>query len=177
MIVVLMNLVLLLNLVIAILSDTYSKFSAQSRGLFYDGMVSAISSYNYDKFYGGMIIATPPINLLVLPFLPIFWYSNDMRKIKRVNDIVCEVVFFPMAIVFLSFFTAVDILLAPFAYIYSLIHKIKLVFMPKTYRSKRAIIADCFLFLFFGPAFILLNIPGDMYYFIRHIYSAEANKL
>ncbi len=71
-IVILMNLVLLLNLVITILSDTYSKLSYQSRGLFYDGLVSAIPAYNYDKHYGALIITAPPFNLLVIPLIPVF---------------------------------------------------------------------------------------------------------
>jgi len=131
-----MNLVLLLNLVIAILSDTYSKFSAQSRGLFYDGMVAAIPAYNYDKFYGGMIIAAPPFNIFVLPFLPIYLCIKDKKRLLRINETVCSILFLPYSIIYLIMFTVFDLIMLPFAYFYSLVHKMRLLCMPKTYRSK-----------------------------------------
>jgi hypothetical protein len=44
-----MNLILLLNLVIAILTETYIRFSKVKLGLYYDGVVDAISTLKYDK--------------------------------------------------------------------------------------------------------------------------------
>jgi hypothetical protein len=48
-IVIIMNLILLLNLVIAILTETYIRFSKVKLGLYYDGVVDAISALKYDK--------------------------------------------------------------------------------------------------------------------------------
>jgi len=75
-IVIILNMVLLINLVIAILSETYTRLSEQKLGLYYDGVIEVIPAYKYRKFYGALIAACPPFNLLILPFLPIFWCNS-----------------------------------------------------------------------------------------------------
>ena len=47
--VLILNLILFLNLVIAILSETYARFSKVKLGLYYDGVVEQIPIYKYDK--------------------------------------------------------------------------------------------------------------------------------
>ena len=76
LIVIILNMVLLINLVIAILSETYTRLSEQKLGLYYDGVIEVIPAYKYRKFYGALIAACPPFNLLILPFLPIFWCNS-----------------------------------------------------------------------------------------------------
>jgi len=67
--------------------------------------------------------------------------------------------------------------MTPFAYGYALVHKLKLLLTKKTYRAHNEIVKDFFIFLFLGPYMMLLNIPGDMYYFMKHIYSNKIAKL
>ena len=45
LLVIILNLILLLNLVIAILSETYVRFADKSLGLYYDGVIEAIPAY------------------------------------------------------------------------------------------------------------------------------------
>jgi len=140
-------------------------------------LVAVIPGYDYDKYYGGMIIASPPFNLIGLPFIPFYLCVKDKSRLLKYNEFVCKVLFAPMSLIFLFCFTAVDLLMTPIAYIYALIHKLKLVFMSKTYRPHKEIIRDFFIFLLLGPYMMLLNIPGDMYYFMKHIYSDKIAKL
>jgi len=129
-------------------------------------MVAAIPAYNYDKIYGGMVIAAPPFNLPVLPFIPVYLFMSNRKRLAKFNESVCKMLFLPYALFFLSIFTVVDILMLPFAYLFSLAHKMKLICTKKTYRPKRAVIADFLVFLLFGFCFMALNTILDMYYFM-----------
>jgi hypothetical protein len=42
---VIVNMVLMLNLVIAILSETYARLASQKLGLYYDGLIASLSAY------------------------------------------------------------------------------------------------------------------------------------
>ena len=48
-IVMIINTLLFLNLVIAILTETYVRFAKVQLGLYYDGVVDAITNLKYDK--------------------------------------------------------------------------------------------------------------------------------
>lgn len=84
-IVLIINMILLLNLVIAILTETYGRFSKVKLGLYYDGIVDAISSLKYDKRYGALITAVPPLNILMFLTLPVFLLLKNPRTIKKIN--------------------------------------------------------------------------------------------
>jgi len=75
-IVLMMNLVLLLNLIIAILSNTYTIFAPRSLALYYDGVIDNIAMYKYSKAFGALICGSPPFNLTMLPFLPFFMFIS-----------------------------------------------------------------------------------------------------
>lgn len=75
--VVIINSIVLLNFIIAILADTYSKLSVQSLGIYYDGIISRIPIYEYDSRYGGLIIGTPPYNVFALFMVPYYLIVKD----------------------------------------------------------------------------------------------------
>jgi hypothetical protein len=71
-IVLLMNGVVLLNLIIAILANTFNIFEPKSLALYYDGIIEAIPMYKYNKTYSALNCAFPPFNCLMVPFLPFY---------------------------------------------------------------------------------------------------------
>ena len=71
-IIILVNTLLLLNFVIAIMTDTYANLAELKLGLFAQGIVEAIPSYKNHKRYGGLIVMLPPFNLLAFVLLPIY---------------------------------------------------------------------------------------------------------
>ena len=77
LLVIIVNLLLMLNLVIAIMSDTYSALSEVKLGLYLQGIVEATPSYKNDKRYGGLICMTPPFNIFAYFILPFYHYIND----------------------------------------------------------------------------------------------------
>jgi len=61
--------ILLMNLVIAILANTYSNFESGSTGLYLSKILSTRDEVEYDQNYGAFLSAMPPINVLQFPFI------------------------------------------------------------------------------------------------------------
>lgn len=68
MVFLLINLVLLLNLVIALLSATYAYYEDKTLGLYYEVIVALFPTMEFDDKYGAVVCAQPPFNLMILPF-------------------------------------------------------------------------------------------------------------
>ena len=84
-VVILCNLLLMLNLVIAIMSDTYAKLSQVQLGLYSVGIIEAIPSYKNDKRYGGLIVMTPPISLFAYPLWPAYHCIKNKERLAAFN--------------------------------------------------------------------------------------------
>lgn len=134
--VVLINSIVLLNFIIAILADTYGKLSSQSLGLYYDGIIARIPVYEDDSRYGGLIIGTPPFNVLAVLLVPIFCCVKDERKQRVINDKFVKLLFLPVALLLTVTFMAFNLVMLPFAYLTAIYQKYTLM-MAK--RQKEAI--------------------------------------
>lgn len=62
--------VLLLNLIIAILSNTYVKYEQKSRALYLTKILSLRHTMLYHYYYGSLFVGLAPINVIIAPFLP-----------------------------------------------------------------------------------------------------------
>ena len=63
-----LNMVLLLNLIIAILSTTYGIFEDKKKGLYYEVLVAKFATLEFDEMYGASACAQLPLNAMVFPF-------------------------------------------------------------------------------------------------------------
>ena len=126
----------MLNFIIAILADTYTKLSKQSLGLYYDGLISRIAIFEDDKFYGGLIVGIPPFNTLALPILPFYLFVKDENKLRIVNDGFTKILFVPAALVETIVFFVLSIAIVPFAYLAAILNFLCCVFVyrPRTLR-------------------------------------------
>ena len=123
---VLINAVVLLNFIIAILADTYSNLARSKLGLYYDGVISRINIYEDDEYYGGLIVGTPPFNVLAIFMIPVYMCVKDKKKLKRINDVFTKLIFFPTALAITAFFIAFNLVLIPFAYLTTVFKKAKM---------------------------------------------------
>ena len=128
LVVIILNMVLMINLVIAILSETYTRLSEQKLGLYYDGVIEVIPAYKYRKYYGALIAACPPFNLFILPFLPIYLCNSKKKRLRKLNNTLVKIVFTPFALIYTAVFLICNILLIPFAYVYTCYKKLNLIF-------------------------------------------------
>ena len=62
--------ILILNLLIAILSNTYNMFDTKSTGLYLSKILNARDEMKFDENYGAFLCTMTPLNLLLLPFVP-----------------------------------------------------------------------------------------------------------
>lgn len=60
---------LILNLIIAILSNTYNEFEPDSLGLFLSKILQTRGEMQYDSKYGAFMSQMTPLNAAILPFM------------------------------------------------------------------------------------------------------------
>ena len=114
---VLVNGIVLLNFIIAILADTYSKLSSQSLGIYYDGIIAKIPVYEHDATYGGLIVGIPPFNVLALLMVPVYALVKDEARLRSINHTFEQVLYVPLGLFLTIVFVALSTALVPFAYL------------------------------------------------------------
>jgi hypothetical protein len=112
----LINLVLLLNFVIALLSGTFSNYEDKQLGLYYEVIVAMFPTMEYDNRYGSIVCAQTPFNLLILPFQPFILLPIPEKYMIILNSFLCMVIYFPIGILLTLVFTALNICFVPLAY-------------------------------------------------------------
>lgn len=117
-------------------------------------MVDAIGNWKYDRKYGAMITAVPPFNVLMFFATPLFFATKNARTLKKINRVLTQITYMPLALFYLSVFIAVNASLTPFAFLYSLLQKIKNCSVAQNHRSKRELYRDLGMFAILG--FVLL---------------------
>lgn len=63
--------ILILNLVIAILSNTYNVYDPKSKGLFLSKILSTRNELLYNPTYGAFLLSLTPLNAFTFPFIPL----------------------------------------------------------------------------------------------------------
>mmetsp|Transcript_13351 Transcript_13351/g.20858 ORF Transcript_13351/g.20858 Transcript_13351/m.20858 type:complete len:150 (-) Transcript_13351:1640-2089(-) len=63
--------ILILNLIIAILSNTYNQQEGQSNGLYLAKILSTRDEVSYDENYSAFLSAMSPLNCIILPLVPL----------------------------------------------------------------------------------------------------------
>lgn len=169
------NLILLLNLIIAILSTTYAFFEDKMTGLYYEVIVNKFATMEYDSKYGAAACATSPLNLMIFPlqWILIFdWFSDEF--LISYNNFLCYLLYFPLSILFTAVFAAVDIVFVPFSYLLMSFRLLMRSFQEKEEKDKNSFHYEItFLkFLIFGPIILALSIPVDCFVFYYNLYSA-----
>ena len=82
---------LLLNLVIAILANTYNMYDTKSNGLYLSKILSKRDELIYDENYGAFLTSIPPINAVVLPFLPIGMFARTgSQTLRKSNEVLMQ---------------------------------------------------------------------------------------
>eukprot|EP00347_Sterkiella_histriomuscorum_P019940 403339718 len=170
------NLVMLLNLMIAILSTTFTNMHQLKLALYYDEIIEAIPQYKYDKVYGSLICSIPPFNILMLPTSIIYFFIKDKDKLARINSFLVKIAFAPKILLITPIFIAGNALFLPFAYLATVSYLFKQLFSKR----KQSFIQNLGIFLaftIFGLLLLFTTLLSDIVIFLKHLFSRRNEKL
>jgi hypothetical protein len=74
--------ILILNLIIAILSNTYNQFDTKSTGLYLSKILNARDEMTFDEHYGAILLSMTPLNVGVLPFVPMALFKQPSPELN-----------------------------------------------------------------------------------------------
>jgi len=163
------NLLVLLNLVIAIMADAYSYLSEKKLGVYFTGVIELISTYENDNQYGVLVCPQAPFNMVTLPFLPFFAFSKNSKLLTKLNSFLCRLVYLPLILLLAIVFAVCNLLLIPFAYCKTVAHKVVLSFRNRSVSA----IKDFIFYLLAGVPLLLISQFTDCYWFLNHAYNWE----
>lgn len=168
--------ILLLNLIIAILANTYNIFDTKSNGLYLSKILSTRDELTYDHSYGAFLSAMPPINFIQFPFIPpsLFMRYGD-ATLARMNKIIMTIQYTIFMLVPFTLFVIISALLIPISWLAGIPDKIRS--LGSSDASIKAKILNAVLFVPFGPLILLMDLVADMYYFWVNNFRVDLQKI
>ena len=155
-------LILIINLLIAILSDEYGKLASVKNGLYWGSVIEQMPKYRYNKLYGVLSMFPFAFSFLGFFAMPFLVVIEDHQMLEAINTCCFHIVYLMILMVTLPVFMAVNMLLVPFAFLKTVVHKFRL------YRHYRAssTLYSFLLYLLLGIPMLLCSQVMDTYYFI-----------
>jgi hypothetical protein len=152
--------VILINLLIAVLSNTYESLSTQASADHIAMLYSYYSSNRYDPQYGALVMFPAPTQVLVLPFVP------ALMRYPAVNLYLCRVSYVPMFLLAILVFTVFQVAWVVPAYVWQS--------FKAAYELKYKLLVNfkrLFVWVFVGPWYLLvclvLSYP-QLYHYLMH---------
>ena len=173
-IVVLLFNILVLNLIIAILSNTFNMFEPKSKGLYLSKILSVRPTMSYDETYGSLLIGLPPFNAHLLPLLPYFLLSKDPSKLNHGLVFIQHLL---LVVTYLVIFFGISLFLVPFAFLKALLFKFSLIVDGKNMKDMLQRALYGMIFLNMGIPLLVLSCFVDTFYEILHIYQKKLKKV
>lgn len=119
-----LNMILLLNFVIAILSSTFASYEDKGLGLYYEAVIKKFANLKYDDQYGYIACGAPPSNIIVFVMFWVqvsFFNGSSPELRKKFNEVVCIMIYLPYGLIMTMIFTFLGIIITPIAYIYQIL--------------------------------------------------------
>ena len=154
---------LLMNLLVALLANTYNSYDSKSNGLYLSKILSTRDELQYDESYGAFFCSMPPVSMIQIPFVPIaVFLSYGHPLLVKINDFIMKVQYVIFMCIVSIVFLCVSIILIPFAWLIGISDKLKLL---DEYQTKADLFLNIGVFIPFGPFIMLLNTLADFVYF------------
>ena len=161
------TMIVLLNMLIAILSDVYVELQGRSKQLYLTNVIKTSHILGYDKYYSSLVAMPAPFNVLLLPLYP--WIIRKKRSLNRFLVYCCYV---PALCIVIIIFSITSLIYTIPAYLILLWCQ-----FTKSLRSclngvKSVIIEWLTLLAFipFGYLYMLIIAFLDAFYFIIDLY-------
>ena len=164
---VFLNLLILLNILIAMMADTYSLMTSVRKGLYNGNIIRAVPAYKTNKVYGGLLILIPPFSILSFLLLPFYLLIKDHEKLKFLTNTVFMTLYTVVAFFLSIYYIICNAIMMPFAYLKTIVHKLNLL------RMKKVSCADCLFYVLIGLPLLLVAQLTDLVTFLRVSFASR----
>lgn len=118
------NMILLINLLIAIMSDEYASLSNVRTGLYWGSVIDQMPKYRYNKYYGGLQMVPFIYSFLGFFAIPCYVSVHNHKTLESISNMMFHIAYSTtVAMIALPIFMAVNLALLPFAYLKTVVHK------------------------------------------------------
>jgi len=124
--------ILMINLLIAMMSDTYNNLAELRTGLFWGSVVLEMPKHIYDEHYGVLSILPFVFSWISLLVMPLLLFVKDKTTLKYINEVCYLLLYGPLSLCLLAVFMTVNMVLLPFAYMKTVVYKALLVVRYKS---------------------------------------------
>lgn len=102
---------------------TYNIYSNYENGLFYNELLNILAEYEYDNKFGFISCSYTPIYIFFPILIPVFEYYDIFYEedVKELNETICNLLYFPIFIIIISFFFFLNLILTPLVYFWQII--------------------------------------------------------
>lgn len=165
------NLILMLNMVIAILAEVFASYSEIQVGLYQSILLEMMPSMEFDSQYGAILESTQPFNIILIP---IYWmaifFEGKYEHLKWFNDIMCRITYFPVALIMTLCLLVFNVVILPFVYLYHSYTLFKRIFRTTSLRKalKKAFIFTQFITV--GLVLLTASVFVDPIQFLLLLY-------
>jgi hypothetical protein len=123
---VFLNMLILLNVLIAMMADTYSLMTSLRKGLYNNGIIRQVVAYKPRKDYGGLLINVPPFSVIAFILLPVYIFVKDRAVLEKLTY-GFSFAFYSFVLLILSiYYIIANLVMTPFAYLFTTAHKMSL---------------------------------------------------
>ena len=172
----LINMVLMLNFVIAIMGNTYSMY-AEDMGIYYITVLEQFECMEFDERYGAIACAQQPLNILIIPFAWLYFIIEDDETLKKFNTCLCHLMYFPIAVILSIVFTVFNTLLMPVALMNHLLILTLKIFDTTTSKSTCEKIGTVLKFLLLGSLYLVMALVLDPIKFVYNLYTDKESSI
>lgn len=107
-----LNIVIMLNFIIAILVATFQRYEEKSNGYYYQMILSIIPSMEYSEKYGAIVCATQPLDfVMLLIYFPVVFVPEESKAVF--NTLISTILYLPIALSLTILFTITNALITP----------------------------------------------------------------
>mmetsp|Transcript_27176 Transcript_27176/g.41354 ORF Transcript_27176/g.41354 Transcript_27176/m.41354 type:complete len:422 (-) Transcript_27176:42-1307(-) len=168
----LINMILMLNFVIAILSQTFGDFEPRKLGLYYEILLNEFPYLEFDDRFGSVLLGVEPLNIIPALFCWPLFIMDDPDWQTSYNKFVSHLIFFPLAIMQTLVFTLLNtFILTPFAYVLHFLSMLSQVAAAEGSLMKIRSLASAIEFVLNGLIFLAISLVTDPLKLITNIYS------
>ena len=128
------NMVLMLNFVIAIMSSTFGGFEKVQVGLYMSTLIDVFPFMEWDDKYGSIIIMNSMLQWFYLIALPMYFIVDlcSPQYLEKLNVMMSHLIFMPIVLFIWINVMIIDLVLIPVAYLVQLARFIKqFLYAPK----------------------------------------------